>query len=575
VLNASVLSVIRLGDPFTGAFMVYSNSYLYLSRHKIYYIRVIIPNGIKEGLHKLEYRRSLKTRCPHIARMMGRVLRACFEVHLEGVRADMITWEALREILDKRLVQLIAAEREKLSREGPYPLISDDIWKSNTIPNYHQAIRDISAARSGHSSNVASGATCIPEFAEVLAVDILHAAKIDLDKSSDLFRQFCEATVRMYLEYTQQRLTLNDEARSFKVVQQPSSPFTPSTSTSHVTGKRISEVVETYCQERVAGGNWTAKTETEYRAAYKLLINVIHDRPIKLVDYSAAQVFKATLMKLPANMNKKPLYRDKPINDVLEMQIPKDDLLSISKVNAYLMRVSALFNWAERTGYVHGNPFSGQKVKEKLAGHEKRETFSNTDLMALFSSPEYLNGKHKHPYHYWLPLLGLFTGARIDEICQLHLEDIYQVQDCWVFDFNDKGEKKLKNQSSARIIPIHSRLIDLGLIDYDSTLRKKGEVRLFPELVKRRDGYSQDASKWFSRYRTRCGVTDQRKTFHSFRHTVLDHLKKKDIQKEKIAAIAGHKDESITTGLYGKPYEPLHLVPVIQSLDFSIEVPHF
>jgi len=30
--------VIRLGDPFTGAFMVYSDSYLYLSRHNIYYL---------------------------------------------------------------------------------------------------------------------------------------------------------------------------------------------------------------------------------------------------------------------------------------------------------------------------------------------------------------------------------------------------------------------------------------------------------------------------------------------------------------------------------------------------------
>ena len=50
--------VIRLGDPFTGAFMVHSDSYLFLSRHNIYYFRAIVPEGIKEDLHKLEYRRS-------------------------------------------------------------------------------------------------------------------------------------------------------------------------------------------------------------------------------------------------------------------------------------------------------------------------------------------------------------------------------------------------------------------------------------------------------------------------------------------------------------------------------------
>ena len=53
--------VIRSGDPFTGAFMVHVDSYLYLSRHNIYYFRAIVPKGIGASLHKLEYRRSMQT----------------------------------------------------------------------------------------------------------------------------------------------------------------------------------------------------------------------------------------------------------------------------------------------------------------------------------------------------------------------------------------------------------------------------------------------------------------------------------------------------------------------------------
>lgn len=564
-VNASVLKVIRLGDPLTGAFMVHADSYLYLSRHNIYYFRAIVPDGIWEDLHKREYRRSMQTRSLSVARSMARVLRVCFEVHLEGMRASMTSWEELRKALDNRLSQLITQEREKLRNTGPYPVTADDIWKFNTIPNYRQAIQDISLSR---ADSLSSGN--IPEFARNLAEGILQESNLDLDRTSDLFSKFCEATVRMYLEFTEKRVLLNDGARSFQPATLPAS--TPLVSAIPASPK-VSEVVEKYCREMVAGGNWTSKTESEYRSGYKTLVTIIQDMPIALVDYPMAQVFKDTLMRLPSNMSKKPLYRDRPIKNILAMPIPKEELLSISKINTLLTRISSLFGWALKNGYTQMNPFSGLKIKEKVADHEKRDPFVSSDLNALFTSEEYKTGKHKHPYQYWLPLLGLFTGARIDELCQLFLEDIYQVGDLWVININSKGDKKLKNLSSARVIPIHSRLIALGLIEYVSFLRKKGQVRLFPELKRGRDGYSQDASKWFLRYRVRCGVTGKHKPFHSFRHTVIDYLKQHKMPKEIIAAIVGHKDESITTGLYGDRYQPATLVAAVESLDFPVAVP--
>ena len=270
-----------------------------------------------------------------------------------------------------------------LKSEGPYPAIADEIWQANVIPDYGQAILTISSARQERMTGEQS--TEIPTFAENLAGEILKASNINLDKSSELYLLFCESTVRMYLEYTQRRMALNDEARSFQGLL-PAALVNPTPQTSKAPGKLITEVVEVFCQEMVAGGNWTPKTESEYRAAYSLLIKVIPDMPITLVDYPAAQEFKATLLKLPSNMNKKPLYRDKPISAVLAMKIPKEDLLSISKVNSYLIRISALFNWATKNGYVQLNPFSGQKVKEKVAGHQKRHPFSVSDLQMLFSS---------------------------------------------------------------------------------------------------------------------------------------------------------------------------------------------
>jgi integrase len=114
-------------------------------------------------------------------------------------------------------------------------------------------------------------------------------------------------------------------------------------------------------------------------------------------------------------------------------------------------------------------------------------------------------------------LLGLYTGARLEELCQLHQEDVRDEEGIWVISINDQGEKKLKTHASKRIIPVHPKLIELGLPDYVTSQQDKGETRLFPELTRGRDGYSTAASKWFSRYRQSIGLFNQSppKDFHS------------------------------------------------------------
>lgn len=115
----------------------------------------------------------------------------------------------------------------------------------------------------------------------------------------------------------------------------------------------------------------------------------------------------------------------------------------------------------------------------------------------------------------------------------------------------------------------------LGLLEYVDLLRKSGHTRLFPELSKQRDGYSQRVSKWFARYRKRCGIVERGKVFHSFRHTLANELKQKGIPLQVTEAIVGHEDKSMSYGRYGKTYQPEVLHNAINSIDYGLKHPAF
>lgn len=93
--------------------------------------------------------------------------------------------------------------------------------------------------------------------------------------------------------------------------------------------------------------------------------------------------------------------------------------------------------------------------------------------------------------------------------------------------------------------------MDLGLLQHVESVRSTGADRLFPELEAVRGKLGHAPSKWFGRYKAKLGITDPRKTFHSFRHTFIDDLRDAGVQDSLIKRMVGHEDSSVTFGIYG------------------------
>ncbi len=407
-------------------------------------------------------------------------------------------------------------------------------------------------------------------------------------KDSEAYRMLCRDLLRTHARFLkiEQRRTVGDYETEIGGPSVSTAPIEVQTATSVRTDSSqtagpaevspvLTEVIKQYSAEQKRGNRWTTKTEGETKASFDLLVQIVGDLPIKSI--SNLREFKNKLCSLPPNYRKSPKYRNKSIAQLLEMAdagtIPKT--LSVTTINKHLTRATSLFKWAVQNGYMDRNPAEGLQIATTIRDDEQRAVFTDDDLKKLFQSKDYVKDTHKHGYRFWLPVLALFTGARLTELCQLYLDDIYKVEPqvdgksdskspLYVIDLNEKGDKKLKTRkSSRRIIPLHDFIVrDLNFIGYVEKLKSQGQTRLFPELKRRKEGYGKTASKWFGEYRQKCGFKlhrksgDERKDFHSFRHTVTNFLKQAGVDESVAGELLGHTHSSITFGRYGKRYSP-------------------
>jgi integrase len=343
-------------------------------------------------------------------------------------------------------------------------------------------------------------------------------------------------------------------------------------------GPDLAELIDAFIEDK--SKDWTSKTIQSHSRALVLFRDFVGSKPIGLLSRKDCKGFMKTLEKLPPKWQLR--FKDKDMREIAALELPP---INSATVNRTLTPICSFLNWALVEGYISANPALRFRAVHRVRADTQRAAFSVDDLSLLFEkSPMYrgcLSARERNHVgsmiikdsHFWLPLIALFTGMRIEEIAQLRCRDIKQVDDVWVIDVNAADGNRLKNQNSQRLIPIHSELLAIGLVDHTEKANASGYERLWPEFKRSKHGsYSAGYSKWFGQYKNLIGIKDPKKTFHSFRHTFIDRLKQLDVPDGKIQELVGHANHSITTGRYGKPYRPAALKEVIEVLDHGLDL---
>ncbi|ENQ8066629.1 site-specific integrase [Vibrio parahaemolyticus] len=294
----------------------------------------------------------------------------------------------------------------------------------------------------------------------------------------------------------------------------------------------------------------------------KIVLSLLNKPSIQLVRRKDAEDVRKLLSAYPSNMKKHKIFDGLSGVEAITLNKKKGyPVLSEDSVKDYFQKLSSFFKWCVQMEYTDINPFEAFRFSRNKKVSEAKKSYSTKQLAHIFEQDIFTKHKFKHSYQFWLPLLALYTGARLNELCQLYVCDIEEVEGVWCVNINNNhDDQRLKNISSRRIIPLHSALIELGFVTYVSRLTTK---RVFSELKLERDGYGTSASKWFGRFKSKLGF-EKGLDFHSFRHTFANNLKQRLVPQLITAQLLGHNNNSITYDRYGKD---LNISILKESLD--------
>ena len=236
--------------------------------------------------------------------------------------------------------------------------------------------------------------------------------------------------------------------------------------------------------------------------------------------------------------------------------------------------VGALFSVAVKDELLPINPFAGfdyKRLVQKIGvqSESSREPFSLAQLQALFSAEGLFaqskgSGGGGYYARVWIPLLGLFTGARLDELGRLTVEDVQREP---VPHFRIR---RAKNSESLRSVPLHPKLIEHGFLNYLEAIRAAGHIRLWPLLHSRGALHtdSEMLGRWFNRYIHERLVFPRTVVFHSLRHTFKDLCKNAGIVSDVHHQLTGHASASV-----GDRYGDGYALDVLQAEIAKIRLP--
>jgi len=335
--------------------------------------------------------------------------------------------------------------------------------------------------------------------------------------------------------------------------------------------KSLKDAFEIFETNTKRADKWSPDTQRLVTGVKKLLFLYFNeDTPVYRITRDNLLEFRDLLYKIPTKLAQKSRYKDKSLSQILKLG-EKDDKLSEPTIQKYMIRVIQFFNYCFDSGYISKSITAKMNVKIDIDPSERAVLpYEASEARKIFEIVTSIKQSGKSPSSrieaselYYVTMIAAYSGMRIKEITQLHKEDIALKDGIYCFNINTNDGKTTKTKNSIRFVPIHSKLIDLGLLEYVNS-KKSGNIfkvsnKDFSEIFR-----SQIQRKFIDK--------DSKKTFYSFRHYFIDYLVQREVEANLIAQIVGHeKQYKILLNTYAKPINANTLKAKVEMVSYDNE----
>ena len=567
-----------------------------------FYFRSRIPSDLREHFGGMkEFRLSLKcaikSRSIKISRVLDRKVLRLYETIRQGMKP--LTIEEIKEILR------IEIRKQILHAHHVYE--GTNRWSDSGVT---ESLNSVQLNESNLKEKLESSFRSYQGEIDSKLEEILTSLDIEVNKNSVDFKKLRNKFIDLYLiRYDWIKDLLNESGKNdsdFKMnaqqklgldlfpelmnpvienlVPEPKEPYEvqrESTPISPAGKSSLSSNIDAFFERKRIEGKSVKEIGSD-RTIAEDFVEIIGDIDFSRVTKKEVSHYIDIQTKLPTNRKKSPKYRDSNIQQLVEMNLSDEETQSPQNINKKLTKLVAFGNWGVRQGILSSNPFSGMKFSVKKQSRS-RNPFTADELRKILHPETYFQytTKFEHPFmpnrstlqmpYYWIFLLGIFSGMRTNEMCQLRLIDIKKVSNIWFMFVEDSEETKVKTESAVRKVPVHPQLIQLGFVDYVSKLKRSKKERLFWELKEERDGYASKVSRHFNeRFLPAVGVWEKyTKVLYCTRHTFINKLYSEKVDENVIRSLIGHEKGFTMKHYGGEPFSPERLLEEISKVSYS------